>query len=93
MIHQNVAPLTYCLDHNAIIELRGVQLKFRKSGEAEITSKEILKEVTKREAEELENLLMQIETKIGKSADKDLDLLMAKTMITSRLASFNTKNV
>ncbi len=68
-------------------------MKFRKSGEAEITSKEILKEVTRCKPEELENLLKQIETKIGKSVDKDFDLLMAKTMITSRLASMNTKTI
>lgn len=53
-------------------------MKFRKSDETEITSKEILKEVTKCKPEELEDLLKQIETKIGKSADKDWDLLMAK---------------
>ena len=65
-------------------------MKFRKSHEKEVTSEEILNQVSKCKPEELEILLNQIQTKIEKSGNKDWDLLMAKTMITSRLASMRT---
>ena len=36
--------------------------------------------------QELENVLKQVESAIEKSIDKNKDLLMAKTIITARLA-------
>lgn len=68
-------------------------MKFRKASETEIKSKDLLKEVSKCRPEELENLLKQIETKIEQSETKEGDLLMAKTMITSRMASMRNRNV
>ena len=68
-------------------------MKFRKASETEIKSKDLLKEVSKCKPEELENLLKQIETKIEQSETKEGDLLMAKTMITSRMASMRNRNV
>jgi hypothetical protein len=68
-------------------------MKFRKASETEIKSKDLLKEVSKCKPEELENLLKQIETKIEQSETKEGDLLMAKTMITSRMASMRSRNV
>ena len=68
-------------------------MKFRKASETEIKSKDLLKEVSKCKPEELENLLKQIETKIEQSESKEGDLLMAKTMITSRMASMRSRNV
>jgi hypothetical protein len=65
-------------------------MKFRNPTKTEITSKEILNEVNKCKPEELENLLKKIETKIAKSVEKDFDLLIAKTMATSRLASMRS---
>jgi hypothetical protein len=67
-------------------------MKFRKASETEIKSKDLLKEVSRCKPEELEDLLKQIETKIEQSG-KEGDLLMAKTMITSRMASVRTRNV
>lgn len=68
-------------------------MRFRKASEIEIKSKDLLKEVSKCKPEELEGLLRQIETKIEQSESKEGDLLMAKTMITSRMASMRNKNV
>jgi hypothetical protein len=68
-------------------------MKFRKASETEIKSKDLLKEVSRCKPEELEDLLKQIETKIEQSESKEGDLLMAKTMITSRMASMRTRNV
>jgi hypothetical protein len=68
-------------------------MKFRKASETEIKSEDLLKEVSRCKPEELENLLKQIETKIEQSESKEGDLLMAKTMITSRMASMRTRNV
>ena len=62
-------------------------MNFRKSKGKEKTSEEILNQVNKCKPDELESLLIQIQAKLEKSTDKDWDLLMAKTMITSRLAS------
>jgi len=61
-------------------------MKFRNLSKTKELLKELLKEVNKCKSEELENLLHQIE----KSEDKNEDLLMAKTMITSRLASIRS---
>ncbi len=68
-------------------------MRFRKASEIEIKSKDLLKEVSKCKPEELEGLLRQIETKIEQSESREGDLLMAKTMITSRMASMRNKNV
>jgi hypothetical protein len=68
-------------------------MKFRKASETEIKSKDLLKEVNRCKPEELENLLKQIETKIEQSESKEGDLLTAKTMITSRMASMRNRNV
>ena len=62
-------------------------MNFRKSKGKEKTSEEILNQVNNCKPEELESLLNQIQAKLEKSTDKDWNLLMAKTMITSRLAS------
>lgn len=62
-------------------------MNFRKSKEKEKTSEEVLNQVNKCRPEELETLLNQIQIKIENSKDKDWNLQMAKTMITSRLAS------
>jgi hypothetical protein len=68
-------------------------MRFRKASEIEIKSKDLLKEVSKCKPEELEGLLRQIETKIEQSESREGDLLMAKTMITSRMASMRNKNI
>jgi hypothetical protein len=68
-------------------------MKFRKASETEIKSKDLLKEVSRCKPKELEGLLRQIETKIEISGRKEGDLFMAKTMITSRMASVRNKNV
>ena len=68
-------------------------MKFRKASETEIKSNDLLKEVSRCKPDELENLLKQIEIKIEQSENKEGDLLMAKTMITSRMASVRNKNV
>jgi hypothetical protein len=69
-------------------------MKFWKSTETQRNTEEILKEVNNsKKPEELENLLQKIEEKINKSEDKNADLLTAKTIITSRLASIRNKNV
>ena len=62
-------------------------MNFRKSKGKEKTSEEILNQVNNCKPEELETLLNQIQIKIENSKDKDWNLQMAKTMITSRLAS------
>jgi hypothetical protein len=66
-------------------------MKFRKASETEIKSNDLLKEVSRCKPDELENLLKQIEIKIEQSENKEGDLLMAKTMITSRMASVRNK--
>ena len=68
-------------------------MNFRKSKGKEKTSDEILNQVNNCKPDELESLLNQIQAKLEKSTDKDWDLLMAKTMITSRLASIRSKNI
>jgi hypothetical protein len=71
-------------------------MKFRKSSENkqqenQKLSKDLLKKASNCKTEELENLLKLIESTIIKSKDTDNDLLMAKTMVTSRLASTRDK--
>ena len=66
-------------------------MKFRKHVETKIDTKEIIYKVSKCKPEELENLLKHIETIIEKSVDNERDLLTAKTMVTSRLASMRSK--
>ena len=68
-------------------------MKFWKSTELQRDTKELLKEVNKCKPEELEKLLKKIQSKIEQSQEKDLDLLSAKTMITSRIASMRSENV
>ena len=65
-------------------------MKFRNSRKSNINTKKILNQVSKCKNEELENLLKQIEIIIQKSKEDDIDLLMAKTIITSRLASIRS---
>jgi hypothetical protein len=67
-------------------------MKFKKQNYNKIDTKEIFKKVIKCKSEELENLLKHIETEIEKSKKEDIDLLLAKTMITSRLASVRSQN-
>jgi len=62
-------------------------IKFKKNRYSNTNTKEILTKVSKCKQEELENLLKQIEVIIERSKENDTDLLMAKTIITSRLAS------
>ena len=71
-------------------------MKFRKSSENkqqenQKLSKDLLKKASSCKTEELENLLKLIETTIIKSEETDNDLLTAKTMVTSRLASIRDK--
>jgi hypothetical protein len=66
-------------------------MNFRKSKEKEISSEEIINQVNKCKPTELESLLNTIQVKIENSKNKDSNLLMAKTMITSRLASMRSK--
>ena len=68
-------------------------MKFWKSTKTQRNTEELLKEVNNSKPEELENLLQKIEKKINQSEDKNADLLTAKTIITSRLASMRNKNV
>lgn len=66
-------------------------MNFRTSIEKDIISAEILNQVNKCKPSDLESLLSKIQIQIEKSAEKDYDLLMAKTMVTSRLASMRSK--
>jgi hypothetical protein len=66
-------------------------MNFRTSTEKDITSAEILNQVNKCKPADLESLLSKIQTQIEKSAEKDYNLLMSKTMITSILASMRSK--
>ena len=64
-------------------------MKFWKSTETQRNTEEILNQASKCQPEELENLLNQIQTQQEQSnyKNKDLGILRAKTIITSRLAS------
>jgi hypothetical protein len=67
-------------------------MKFRKPTENKLTSEEILNQASKCNHEELEKLLMHIQIKVEQFNNKtqDHDLLRAKTMIISRLASMRS---
>ena len=67
-------------------------MKFRKSMETKLTSEEILNQASKCKSGELEELLNQIQTRIESNYNKtqNHDLLRAKTIITSRLASMRS---
>ena len=60
--------------------------------ETQRNTEELLKEVNNNKSEDLEILLIKIQSKIDQSKEKDKDLLSAKTMITSRLASRKVNN-
>lgn len=64
---------------------------FKKTKEEKIDSKELLKKASRSKATELKGLLKEIEEMIEKSEEKDSNLLSAKTIITSRLASMRSK--
>jgi hypothetical protein len=68
-------------------------MKFKNTTKNNMTSEEILDQASKCKSEDLETLLNQIQTKIEQSPDKSIgqDLLRAKTIITSRLASVRSK--
>ena len=66
-------------------------MKFWKSTETQKNTEELLKELNNSKPDELEMLLIQIQCKIDQSKEKDNDLLSAKTMVTSRLASRKSK--
>ena len=66
-------------------------MRLRKHVETELDTKEIFNKVRNCRHDELESLLKHIETIIEKSEDDARDLLMAKTMVTSRLASMRSK--
>lgn len=62
-------------------------MKFRKNTEKELKSEELLKKASKCKPKGLKELLKQIETEISKCKENNYDLMIAKTIITSRLAS------
>ena len=66
-------------------------MKLRRTSEKEIKPKDLLKEVNKCKPEEYENLLREIENEIEQSGTKEGDLLSAKIMITSRMASMRNR--
>ena len=68
-------------------------MKFRKPAENKNTANELFKEINKCKPEELHSLLHKIEKEIEKSKCKDENLLSAKRIITSRIASMRSKNL
>ena len=68
-------------------------MKFKKSIENKLTSEEILDQASKCKSGELIELLNQIQLKLEQNNNKynDRDLLRAKTITTSRLASMRSK--
>ena len=60
---------------------------FRRNRENKIESEELLKKAGKCSSKGLKELLNQIEAEIAKCKGKNFDLIIAKTIITSRLAS------
>lgn len=62
-------------------------MKFRKNTEKKVESEDFLKKASKCKPKGLKELLKQIETEIAKCKGNNYDLVMAKTIITSRLAS------
>jgi hypothetical protein len=67
-------------------------MKSRKQPENKVNATKIYKEWCKCKPKELENLPKQDEIIIQKSKNNNNDLLMAKTIITSRLTSMINKN-
>ena len=66
-------------------------MDYWKSTENQKNIEELLKEVNSSKLEDLEMLLLQIQSKIDNAHKGNKDLLSAKTMITSRLASRRSK--
>jgi len=66
---------------------------FQKAKEEKIDSKELLKKASRSKPSELRDLLKQIEKEIQIDETKDNNLLTAKTIITSRLASMRSKGL
>jgi hypothetical protein len=64
---------------------------FKRKDEEKITSEELLKKASRSKPAELKELLKQIEQQIRETEKKDRNLLTAKTIITSRLASMRSK--
>ena len=62
-------------------------MKLRKNKENKIESEDFLKEASKCSPNGLKELLKRIEAEIAICQGKDGDLIIAKTIITSRLAS------
>ncbi len=60
---------------------------FRRSAKNKINSKELLKMAGKCSPKGLKELLKQIEAELARGNEKNDDLLIAKTIITSRLTS------
>ena len=67
-------------------------MRFRKQIKNQFISEEILDQASKCKSEELEELLNRIQMKLEQNNNKynDRDLLRAKTIITSRLASIRS---
>jgi hypothetical protein len=63
---------------------------FGKKEEKETDSEELLKKASRSKPEELRELLKLIEQEIKRTDKKDRNLLIAKTIITSRLASMRS---
>ncbi len=66
-------------------------MEYWKSTENQKNIEELLKEVNSSKLEDLEMLLLQIQSKLDNANKRNKDLLSAKTMITSRLASRRSK--
>ena len=66
-------------------------MEYWKSTENQKNIEELLKEVNSSKLEDLEMLLLQIQSKLDNTHKMNKDLLGAKTMITSRLASRRSK--
>jgi hypothetical protein len=66
-------------------------MEYWKSTENQKNIEELLKEVNSSKLEDLEMLLLQIQSKLDNTHKRNKDLLSAKTMITSRLASRRSK--
>ena len=62
-------------------------MKFRRKTENKTESEDYLKKASKCSPKGLKGLLKQIEAEIKRCKEEDHDLLIAKTIITSRLAS------
>ena len=62
-------------------------MKLRKNTENKTESEDFLKKASRCSPKGLKKLLKQIEAEIAGCKEKDHDLLIAKTIITSRLAS------